>query len=365
MKIGIISDIYCAVKEPFTSGLEKHTFMLTHGLQEYGHDVTLFTAGECDPRLPFESIASDLIQLNQIALDPSEAYFAERYVTLHGVYERLMNKLIESDFDIIHNNSPHYLPVSMAHLLPMPIVTALHAPPFGQLIQAIKTAAHLGNQHYVCLSDHHAEGWRPYLLDYSIIPNGIPLSHYQFSDMHQGYALWFGRLVPEKGAHLALEAARMAHVPIRIAGPILDQNYFDTHIRPQLSETALYLGHLDETAIISQLGGAVTTMVTPLWDEPFGLNIIESLACGTPVVGFARGALSELVTDQTGILAECENVSGLANALSRASDISRMACAHAAQKYGIQAMIDAYETLYQRLSGKDLSHRLPKLAVNE
>lgn len=156
--------------------------------------------------------------------------------------------------------------------------------------------------------------------------------------------------MPEKGLELAIRAAQSAGTGLRIAGPCPDPTYFSTVIRPMLTGAVEYLGHLDHHDLANLVGSATVAVASPRWDEPYGLVVAEAMACGTPVAAFARGALPELVTPTSGVLARPDDVEDLADAIRTAalldrSEVRRWAVEHCS----IDAMVDGYETLYQQL----------------
>lgn len=161
--------------------------------------------------------------------------------------------------------------------------------------------------------------------------------------------MWSGRLVPEKAPHLAARAAVRAGLPIDLAGPCLDGDYFDREVRPLLGPHVRYVGHLGSDALVELAGRAAVAVVSPVWDEPYGLVAAEAMACGTPVAAFDRGALGEIVTDATGALAAAGDVGSLADAILRARTADRREVRrHAVEHLGIERMISAYEDVYAR-----------------
>jgi len=182
-----------------------------------------------------------------------------------------------------------------------------------------------------------------------VIPNGVDLRSWRQGPGGTG-AVWTGRLVAEKAPHLAIDAARLAGMPLRLLGPAHDPAYFDGMIRPRLGGSVEYLGHGTVAELADAVGSAAVAVVTPTWDEPFGLVVAEALACGTPVAGFAMGALVELVDSSTGRLARCGDVAGLADAMRAAAELDRDGCrARAREHFSVERMVDGYESWFAEL----------------
>ncbi len=344
MRIGVIAHLKYPIAEPFAGGLEMHTHLLCRQLRLKGHDVTLFAATLSDPELGLEAIC-DQTEIAKVGTAEAGdvAFFRE-----HHAYLSLMSRLRRSSFDVIHNNSLHYLPVSMAETLPMPMVTTLHTPPFCWLESGIREAS-APSARFVGVSEAMREQWSRVRPIDQVILNGIDLERFSWRARHDdpGHLIWYGRIVPEKGLHLALDAAALAGVGLRFAGPILDQAYFDAEIAPRLTRETTYLGHLDHETLSKEIGQAAAFVCTPRWDEPYGLVVAEALACGTPVAAFARGAIPEILTPDCGALARPDDVQDLARAIARAVGLSRSACrARAETACDVRRMITAYEGLY-------------------
>ena len=162
-------------------------------------------------------------------------------------------------------------------------------------------------------------------------------------------AVWSGRIVPEKAPHLAALAAIRAGIPIDIAGPRMDEDYFERELRPLLGPDVRHVGHLGSDALVDLVGRAAVAIVSPMWDEPYGLVAAEAMSCGTPVAAFDRGALGEIVVDGTGALAPAGDVGARAAAVTRARTADRAAVRrHAVTHLGVDRMISAYERVYER-----------------
>ena len=342
MRIALVAHLKYPIVEPFAGGLEMHTHLLARHLIARGHDVTLFAAEGSDPALNLWPACPP----TGTPTTPREA--EEVALAEHAAYARILDAVAQGGFDLIHNNALHYLPLDQAARLPAPMVTSLHTPPFPELADAV-AARTRPDLRFVAVSHVTAAMWREVVAVDAVIPNGIELDLFRprLDPAATGHAIWFGRLVPEKGPHLAIAAARQAGMPLRLAGPRSDAAYWESHIAPALGEGVSYLGHLGHAALAAEVAQAAVAVITPRWEEPYGLVVAEALACGTPVAGFARGALPEIVDRWTGRLAPADDVAALAEALPAAAALSRAACrARAEARCDAQAMVDGYAALY-------------------
>lgn len=346
LRIGIIAHLKHPIAEPFAGGLEMHTHLLARALRDRGHAVTVFASSGSERGLGLEPICTETALDNVGTAEATDvAFFRE-----HHAYLSLMNDLRHRDFDVIHNNSLHYLPVTLADALPMPMVTTLHTPPFCWLESGVRLCS-ADNHAFVAVSQSVAALWAHVARAEEVILNGIDLDKFAFHPGPDpaGYLVWYGRIVPEKGLHFAIEAARRIGLPLRIAGPILDQDYYRSRIEPELGTGAVHVGHLAHSELARLVGGARAFLCTPLWDEPYGLVVAEALACGVPVAAFARGAIPEIVDASCGVLATPDNVASLVAAGLAALDLDRRACRMRAERAcDATRMVDGYEALYHR-----------------
>jgi glycosyltransferase involved in cell wall biosynthesis len=359
LRIGIISHLKHPIAEPFAGGLEMHTFQLARMLRVRGHDVTLFATAKSDPDLGLEAICSETAIARVGLSEASDVSFFRE----HHAYLALMNGLRTRHFDIIHNNSLHYLPVSMADSLPMPMITTLHTPPFCWLESGIRLSD-TPNHALVGVSRSIERQWAHVRSVDAVIPNGIDLDNFAFRPFADAdpYLVWYGRIVPEKGLHLAIDAAREVGLPLRIAGPAHDEAYFRDEIRPRLGSHARHEGHLSHADLASLIGGARAFLCSPMWDEPYGLVVAEALACGVPVAAFARGAIPEIIDAGSGVLATPGDAGSLALATLAAMQLDRRACrARAFAICDAGKMIDGYEAIYARMIARKQAQTQPLL----
>ncbi|MFC8956610.1 glycosyltransferase [Streptomyces sp. NPDC057101] len=351
LRIVLIASARFPVSEPFAGGLEAHTWTLAKALSERGHHVELFAAPGSDPDLRVRELPVHQPVLSSAARAdvsmPDAVWMAE-----HHAYLQLMVDLArdgERRFDVVHNNSLHHLPVAMASALRLPVVTTLHTPPTPWLESAVQAQERCPVT-FTAVSAHTARAWHATVPGARVIRNGVDTRLWN-PGPGGSYLVWSGRLVPEKGAHLAAGAARKAGRPLRMAGPVGDRQYFTDCVEPLLGDGIDYVGHLDSRALAGLVGGAAAALVTPCWDEPYGLVVAEALACGTPVCGFDRGALSEILTPDCGRLAPADDPAALAALIPEAVRLDRRAARERAEAFcSLDAMAEQYTAIYEELA---------------
>jgi glycosyltransferase involved in cell wall biosynthesis len=352
LRICMIASSRFPVCEPFAGGLEAHTFMLTRELIRRGHDVTLYAGPGTDPALGAHT-------LDVAAFDSSPQARAdvgsvpEMWIQEHHAYLALLLGLMrESDmaFDIIHNNSLHHLPIAMAEALPAPMVTTLHTPPVAWLESALRFAPE--DSRFVAVSDHVGRSWE-HVVATTTVANGVDTDLWG-PGPGGGAAVWSGRIVPEKAPHLAIDAARAAGLDIELAGPVFDDAYFKREIVPRLGVDVRLLGHVRQQELAALVGRARVAVVTPSWEEPYGLVAAEAMSCGTPVAAIRRGAMSEVVDATSGRLAAPADLTALAQAIREASELDRTAVRDSAcRRFGLSRMVDGYERVYRSMAMRD------------
>ena len=345
-----------ALREPFVGGIAAHVVGLAQGLARRGHDVTLFapagSAVGAGVRLVSFCAASGLDYSEAARGDVS--MLAEPFMREHHAALALMLGLGRGawgPFDVVHNHSLHHLPIAMAPSVDAAHLTTLHAPPtpwqesaFACLPTAERPAA-------VTVSATNRALWRRSLPTCGVVRNGVDLGRWTFSPTADpGLAVWAGRIVPEKGPHLAIDAARAAGLRLRLVGPVHDRPYFDAEVAPRLGPDLDVVGHASHAELAGHYGAAAVALSTARWAEPYGLTLVEALACGTPVAAFRRGAAPELLTPGTGRLAAPDDAADLARAAREAAALDRRACRRWVERHASErAMIDRTLALYRRL----------------
>ena len=350
LRVCVIASARFPVAEPFSGGLEAHTHGLVRALRADGHDVSLFAAPGSDPELDVSPLAVATFR-SSAAARADVGWTSQTWMSEHHAYLELMLALAQGNygtFDVVHNNSLHHLPLAMSRMLDVPVVTTLHTPPLSWLESATHVASPRAS--YVAVSRSVARAWQG-SIDPEVVYNGIDVDFWT-PGPGGDRAVWFGRVVPEKAPHDAIDAARAAGLSIDLAGAVHDQGYFDREVRPRLGKEVRYVGHLDSNGLRRLVGGAAVTLVTPRWDEPFGLVAAEAMACGTPVAAWASGALPEIVDDTTGRLAAPGDLEGLRRAVTQASGLDRAGVRRrVVARFDRRTMVDAYLRVYERLAG--------------
>jgi glycosyltransferase involved in cell wall biosynthesis len=358
-KVLIIASLRYPIAEPFAGGLEAHTFSLARGLQARGHSVVVAGAAGSDPTVvgyEFGALPTG---------DPTERPDITNHPIVqaaeHDAFAALMEQLREGmlgAFDVIHNNALHPFPVEHADTLPCPLITTLHTPVLPWAERVLNGRKH-SDDDFVAVSRATARLWHP-LIRPRVVRNGIDTQAWRPGPGGTG-AVWSGRIAPEKAPHLAIDMAQAAGIELTIAGPVIDAEYFAQAVAPRLSDRIRYVGHLRQAELVDLVGRSAVALVTPIWNEPFGLVAAEAMACGTPVVAFARGGLPEIVDRQSGRLLPPADPSGLtrqqllaaASAIAEATALDRGTVRRRAeQRCGSATMLRGYERTYRAAIGR-------------
>src|SRR5436305_14183620 len=282
------------------------TSLLTEALVARGIDVTLFATKD-------SRTAGNLAGVCPAPYSEDPTIDAKVWEILHiaHVFERA------SEFDLIHNHAD-FVPLAFSRLVATPLVTTIHGFSSQRILPAFK--AYDDRVHYVAISDADRH---PGLRYAATIHHGIRLEDFPFDPRGSEDLLFFGRIHPDKGAAEAIAAARRARRRLIMAGIIQDQDYYDQQIAPALDErSVLFRGAVSGAARAQTLGSARALLHLINFDEPFGLSVVEALACGTPVIASNRGSMPELIEPGvTGFLAD--SVDAVADAINRIGEINR------------------------------------------
>ena len=335
MRIAMLAPISWRTPPRHYGPWELVTSLLTEALVARGVDVTLFATQD-------SYTTGQLAGVCPAPYSENPAIDAKVWEMLHvaHVFERA------GEFDLIHNQFD-FVPLAFSRLVGTPVVTTIHGFSSERILPAFK--AYDDRVHYVAISaaDRH-----PDLRYAATIHHGIDLKDFPF-DPHGGEdLLFFGRIHPDKGAAEAIAAAGLAGRRLVMAGIIQDQGYYNEYVAPVLDDRhVIYRGSVGGAARSETLGSARALLHLINFDEPFGLSVVESLACGTPVIATNRGSMPELVEHGvTGFLVD--SIEKAAQAIERIGDIDRGACrAAVAARFTVDRMADRYLDLYRSIVG--------------
>lgn len=321
MRIAVLAHLRQPIAEPFAGGMESHCWHLVRGLADRGHEVVLFASGDSDPAFAIDPVVPEHYE----RVFPWDAYRGSAVLTRHldAAYGAACDGIAAGGFDVVHNNSLHRFPLERRRTARTPTVTSLHVPPYDALHWFVAASVAAGH-HLTVTSARQQSAWWPEgaPAGVSVLHNGIDPARWPFVAHGNGEAVWCGRITPNKGPHFAIDAATLAGVPITLFGAIEDRDYWTSAIEPRLGPTVRYGGHRDGAALARELGRGAVFVFTPCWDEPFGLVLIEAMACGLPVAAFDMGAAAEVVGN-AGVMAAAQDVPALARAIVGAMAIPR------------------------------------------
>jgi glycosyltransferase involved in cell wall biosynthesis len=335
MKIAIVAPPWLPVPAPAYGGTEAVLDRLARGYLSAGHEVLLIGHPDSTCPVPRASVipAEDTLRMGRASIELEHAIGAYAIVR-------------DADVDVVHD---HTLAGPIYSLrFPDLSVVATHHGPFTRTMNAIfgDVVPRVG---VVAISRSHASTARV-PID-AVVHHGVNVSEFPVGDGSGNYLAFLGRMAPEKGAHRAVSIARAAGVQLRIAAKMREPReieYFEQFIEPHLGSDVIYLGEIDSLEKMDLLAGAVALINPISWAEPFGMAMLESLACGTPVVGCPQGAAPEIVDHGvTGFLTDSD--SELAAFVAALDNIDRGTCRMVAKKrFSVEEMVQRYVDVFER-----------------
>ncbi len=336
MRIGLLAPPWVQVPPPAYGGTEEIVDELARGLRSRGHDVLLFTTGDSTCPVPrawaFERPPDDM----------NAAMPECRHV--QAAYDAL------TSCDVIHDHTTLGPIWAQAKGVSTPIVVTVHNP-FSEMSRPVYRHVSAFAS-LVAISRSHRESADGIPIS-AVILHGIDASRFEPGEGSGGYALFLGRFAPEKGAAAAIRIARLAGMPLVIAAKMRtadEQAYFESEIQPMLGPDVRFVGEASRGDRDELLRNAAALVNPITWCEPFGLVMIEAMACGTPVIAYPNGAAPEIIHDGvTGHLRNDEQ--GAAEALASVGRIDRRRCrAEVEDLFSTARMVGEYESLYESLA---------------
>ncbi len=352
IKIAQVVSLSESVPPVSQNGLEFVVSWLTEELVARGHDVTLFAPGDSKTSAKLVSLLPKAIPRNIRA--PWEQYFFSIWNTLIAGKDK---------FDIIHchNSNAAYI----APFVNRPIVETIHSafnsdfknlyldhPEYVKNLQPLFDS--YAKINHVTVSKKQEQEHmliEPFMFQkHSVIHNGIPVERFEFNDTPKDYFLYIGYINKNKGADTAVRIADKLGLKLILAGSYHgEEEFFEKNIKPFLNEKITYVGAVDFKTKVELYKNAIAKLAPLMWHEPFGLTLVESQACGTPVIAFRRGAAPEIIKHgETGFIVDTEEQ--MIEAIKNIGHIDRKKCrSWVEDNFSVKKMVDEYEKLYKKL----------------
>ena len=350
MRIAQVAPLWESVPPKLYGGTERIVSYLTEELVQLGHEVTLFASGDSETAGRLQAVCPQALRLNTgiFNRDAPMIMLQERSLGARG------------DFDVIHSHLD-FLGFPLARRNPKPVVTTLH----GRLdLPELQPVFHeYAEMPLVSISDAQRRPL-PWANWHATVHHGLPRHLYTYHSQPQGYLAFLGRISPEKRPDHAIEVAKRSGLPLRIAAKVdpADLQYYRSEIKPLLDHPLIeFIGEISDAEKDDFVGNALALVCPYDWPEPFGLVLIEALACGTPVLAYRRGSIPEVIDDGiTGFV--CENLSEMVAAVERLGEIDRRRCRTSfEQRFTADRMARDYVALYERIIEDRVAVITPKI----
>ncbi|WP_085808585.1 glycosyltransferase family 4 protein [Sphingomonas sp. TZW2008] len=335
MRIAMLSSISWPTPPTGYGPWELVTSLLTEALVARGVEVTLFATQNSQTAAKLDGVAPR-------GYSEPPHLDAKVWEALHIAHciERA------GEFDLIHNQAD-FMPLAWSRLIDTPMLTTIHGFSSERIVPVYQR--YDDNTHYVSISDADRHASLSYA---ATIHHGIPLDDFPFDAEGSEDLLFFGRIHPDKGPHDAIAAAQKAGKRLVMAGLVQDEGYHERRVAPHIDDDrVIFRGVVGGEARTRALGGAQALLHLIGFDEPFGLSVVEAMACGTPVIAFNRGSMPELIEHGvTGFLVD--TVDEAVDAIGRIREIDRATCrSRVAERFSVERMADDYIKVYERLIG--------------
>jgi glycosyltransferase involved in cell wall biosynthesis len=345
VRIAVVAPVWIPVPPPGYGGVEQVVSLLVEELVARGHDVTLFASGDSQTKATLRSVYDEAPTDRLWEVEPDAVHVGAAYTFANRAFRD------GEGFDLVHDHT-NYLGVAFAASLPTPVVHTVH-----MVLDEARASflRRFSSEVYLTAISAYQSDEVPDLPWRGVVHNAVDVDAFPFREDKEDYLLCIGRVCERKGQDIAIEVARQAGLPLVLAGRVHPKEgwFFEERILPHVdADRVVFQGEVSNERKGELLAGARALLFPVREPEPFGLAMVEALACGTPVIAEPLGAVPEVVTDgETGFLAA--GVEAMADAVARTAEISPERCRdEAVARFHPQAMVDGYEAVYRGILGE-------------
>lgn len=353
MKIAIVAPVMVPVPPPKYGGIEQIVDELARGLGERGHAVTVFCSGG-------STVAGKNIERVETSPYPTRDHQEENRAWEIAQIETVLKR--QDEFDVVHFN---YEPttfrverdgkeINLLDHFKKPVACTFHnITTIPENIAYYRSAASL-YRHIMIFVSQNQQSHVPFFPNSNVIYNAIPFELFPVEEKKDNYLFFLGRITPTKGILEAIAVAKRTGIPLVIAAKIdpVDRIFYETEVKSLIDDTLVrYVGEVNFEGKIEYLKKAHCLLFPILWEEPFGLVMVEAIACGTPVIAFRRGSVPEIIRDGVNGYA-VDTLDEMVDAVGKCRDISPRECRRSVEKrFSIKRMVDGYEEVFRSIRG--------------
>ncbi len=335
MRIAVIAPPWAPVPPAAYGGIEVVVDRLAVGFEKAGHEVLLYATGDSTCPVPRQWVLAEAERDRMGFAVPELRHVMHAYEAVQG-------------FDIVHDHTV-VGPLYAERYPDLPVVTTIHGPFDDELCDIYER---IGRRVPIIAISHAQGRSAPNIPIAAVIHHGLDVEDFPFGSGEGGYCVFLGRMHPDKGAHRASDVAFKAGLPLIMAAKMREpweHAYHEANVQPYLNENIRYVGEVGPEQKTELLANARCLLMPIRWNEPFGMVMIEALACGTPVLAFPEGAAPEIVEDgRTGFL--CKDEDEMVEAIKRLDEIDRAECRAAVERsFSTERMVADHVELFERI----------------